>query len=186
MTRLHHVVKARKAYPAFSIAKGESYYWWKFKRGSKHYSKTRPRRSQLTQSDFLSQLYDAEDDLIMIDTHTLEGLQSLVDQLHATEGILNTLADDCEAKVNNMESVFQGGSPTIDLLNDRAEKCREAANACEEAANTIDDAINEADLKELSAEEKGDEVKLAKYNDAVDSVTSIAEDALGNIEWSMD
>jgi len=55
MPRVNFVQKARKDNP---VAKaGESYYWWKFRYGGKHYSLTRPRESQLTQSEFLGAMY---------------------------------------------------------------------------------------------------------------------------------
>lgn len=63
MARATFVKKARKDIPGTDIKAGESYYWWKFRFGGKHYSKTPPRRSQLTQSDFLGQLYAIEDEI---------------------------------------------------------------------------------------------------------------------------
>ena len=62
MPRVNFVQKARKDNPA--VKAGEPYYWWKFRYGGKHYSKTSPTRSQLTQSSFLSQIYDIEDDIL--------------------------------------------------------------------------------------------------------------------------
>ncbi len=56
MARAHFVKKARKDNPAAGIKAGDSYYWWKFRRGGKHYSKTAPRPSQLTQSEYLRRL----------------------------------------------------------------------------------------------------------------------------------
>lgn len=61
MARVHTVKKARKDYPQFGIKKGDAYYWWAFRFGPTIKSKTYPKRSQLTQSSFLSQLYDLQD-----------------------------------------------------------------------------------------------------------------------------
>jgi hypothetical protein len=52
MARAHFVKKARKAIPGTDIKKGDSYYWWKFRFGGKRTSKTAPKASQLTQSEF--------------------------------------------------------------------------------------------------------------------------------------
>ena len=59
MPRVTFVKKARKDNPV--AKKGEPYYWWQFAFGTKQYSKTQPARSQLTQSSFLSQLYELQD-----------------------------------------------------------------------------------------------------------------------------
>lgn len=65
MTKAHFVKKAAKDNPA--VKKGEPYWWWKFmvggRGGPKHYSATRPRPSQLTQSEFLSAIYSQQEDL---------------------------------------------------------------------------------------------------------------------------
>lgn len=61
MARAHFVKKARKDNPA--VKAGESYYWWKFRRGPKRYSKERPRPSQLTQSEFYGQVYGLQEDM---------------------------------------------------------------------------------------------------------------------------
>jgi hypothetical protein len=55
MPKVNHVKCARKDNPEHDIKAGESYYWWSMMQGSrgvKHYSKTYPKRSQLTNSDF--------------------------------------------------------------------------------------------------------------------------------------
>ena len=37
--------------------KGETYFWFKFRYGGKNFSRTRPRNSQLTQSEFYGFIY---------------------------------------------------------------------------------------------------------------------------------
>jgi hypothetical protein len=66
MPRVHHVKKARKDNPVAKV--GESYYWWKNFRSPKRFSKTFPKRSQLTGSDKLSRLYGAAEDVSEIDS----------------------------------------------------------------------------------------------------------------------
>ena len=67
MPRVHHVKRARKAVKSAGIKVGDSYYWWKFRYGGKHTSKTPPRQSQLTNSDKLSRAYAASESLEDID-----------------------------------------------------------------------------------------------------------------------
>ena len=143
MTKAHFVKKARKAHPAGGIKKGESYYWWAFmvggRGGPKHYSKTPPRRSQLTQSEFLGSLYDIEDDLAALTVETLEERDDIVQRL-------NDLADEQEEKCNNMpEGLQQSGSG--EMLTERAEACRNAATELEQV--DIEDDDKEAALQAL-------------------------------------
>jgi len=50
MPRVHFVKHARKDNDL--VKKGESYYWWKFRFTGKCMSKTPPRKSQLTESEY--------------------------------------------------------------------------------------------------------------------------------------
>jgi len=63
MARANFVKAAAKDYPEQGIKKGDSYYWWKFRHGGKRYSKTMPKQSQLTQSEFLSGVWSVEETL---------------------------------------------------------------------------------------------------------------------------
>src|SRR6266446_4284886 len=66
MPKVHFVKKAQKDHPDVGIKKGESYYWWAMKTGPRsgitRKSKTPPKRSQLTSSDYFSRLWDLQDD----------------------------------------------------------------------------------------------------------------------------
>lgn len=108
MPRVHFVKKARKDNPAVNA--GESYWWWKFRFAGKRYSKTRPRRSQLTQSSFLSTLYDLED--------------ALPDEMTEAEAeeltvALEDLSEECWNSLNNMPEHLQDTSSSGELLQDR-------------------------------------------------------------------
>ena len=76
MPRLHYVKKARKDNPA--VKAGEPYYWWKHAWSAKQYSKTRPRPSQLTQSEFMSEYLSMGEDFedALNGTDTVEDVQS--------------------------------------------------------------------------------------------------------------
>lgn len=108
MPRVHYVKKSRKANPA--VAKGQPYYWWKFRFGPKIYSKTRPKRSQLTRSWFLSAMYSLEDNM------GGEMTEGDVDEL-AME--LEGLLDECQTNLDNMPDALQDTSESGMLLQER-------------------------------------------------------------------
>ena len=140
MPKLHFVKKARKAIRDSGIRKGDSYYWWKFRRGGKRVSKTRPRRSQLTQSEFYAAMYDAEDDVAdAIDVFRKGGeLANLAAALDEASSTISDLASECEDKASNLESAFPNGCPSLELLQTRAEQATNIADELENAANNID------------------------------------------------
>lgn len=112
MARATFVKKAQKDYPAHGIKKGDSYYWWAFRNGGKHFSKEAPKRSQLTQSSYLSTLYDIQDrigelrgkvsdagDLSMQFDEIKQEVQDLFDE---TESNLESVPEQLqESHVNN-------------------------------------------------------------------------------------
>lgn len=129
MTRAHFVKAAAKDYPQAGIKKGESYYWWKFKarygNSPRKMSKTRPRPSQLTQSEYLSQalaLQERVEDLAPDST--------LPDELPGVIDDLRSLGDEQGDKLDNMPEGLQQGD-TGQLLEQRRDACNEYANALE-------------------------------------------------------
>lgn len=135
-----HKVKARKDYPHFGIKKGDVHYNWFLKTGPRMSREFRqiqpPRRSQLTTSEFLSTVYDIEDRLAAI--ASLDDARSLVDEL-------NQLADDQEERLSNMPEGLQQGD-TGQMLERRAEGCREAANEIESILDSASDDSPEDEL----------------------------------------
>jgi len=119
MPRVYHVKSARKKNPVADV--GESYYWWKFAFGPKRFSKTYPKRSQLTQSSFLSQLYDLEDGL---DAEVqFEDCQSRLDEIVDT---LNELMDECQSSLDNMPEHLQDTSDSGITLTERIDALESA------------------------------------------------------------
>lgn len=111
MARLHFVKSARKDN---SVAKkGESYYWWKFRFGGKYYSKDRPRRSQLTQSGFYSQLYEIQDSVGDME------ISSIQDSIDSIISELEGLSDECQGALDNMPEHLQDSSDSGILLQER-------------------------------------------------------------------
>jgi hypothetical protein len=116
MARVHYVKKARKANPV--AKKGEPYYWWKNRTpgraaGVKRYSKTQPRPSQVTASEFLSSCRTAAE-------------------------AYREIASSCEDKYGNLEQAFPGGCPTMELLEQRRDACETLADTLDGAADDIE------------------------------------------------
>ena len=139
MPKVHFVKSARKEN---SVAKvGESYYWWQFRFGGKRFSKTYPKRSQLTQSPFLSELYDVED-----------RIGDSIDEDQAAEIIcdLEALRDECQYSLDNMPEHLQEASDSGMLLQERIDNLEDwiseienidwESTTPEEAAEIIADA----------------------------------------------
>lgn len=132
------------------IAKGESYYWWAFLKGGKHFSKTKPKRSQLTQSDYLSQIYDFEDDIDHLsasDFSDASELEAWVDDLKSS---LEELRDQQEESKSNMPESLQE-SPTGELLQERYETLENAVSELE--------GIDATDYEEPDEDDIRDELK---------------------------
>lgn len=104
MPRVHFVKKARKDVPHSDIKAGESYYWWKFRYGGKQVSRTPPKQSQLTQSEFLGTIYGIDEQVQALteDSEFETEIESIKDQLE-------TLKSETEDKLSNMPDQLQEG-----------------------------------------------------------------------------
>jgi hypothetical protein len=154
------VKAARKDYPDHGIKKGEPYYWWKFRFGPKHFSKTKPRRSQLTQSDFYSTVWDVEDRLSefagSIEDARMER-DSAVDELRQ-------LAEECQDKRSNMPDSLQD-SETGQLLEERADELESMASELESVDLDIEQDEGETDEDyQKRVEDAIEEVKNVSYS----------------------
>jgi Skp family chaperone for outer membrane proteins len=117
MARVNFVKSARKDYPEHNIKKGESYYWWKFNFSKvRHMSKTSPKRSQLTQSSFLSSLYDIEDRIAELKADTLEDLQADVESIKEE---IESLRDEVQDHLDSMPDQLRETSSAGETLQDR-------------------------------------------------------------------
>ncbi|KKN67396.1 hypothetical protein LCGC14_0462600 [marine sediment metagenome] len=151
MARAIFVKKARKNNPV--CKKGESYYWWKFRFGSKHYSLTKPRQSQLTQSDFLSQIYGLQETIE--DMNIESNFESDVEEIKSE---LENLQSGCEEKRDNMPEQLQD-APTGELLQGRYDSIEEMISELD----AIDVECDEDSIKEeVTSEFKEDFEKEPK------------------------
>ena len=151
MPRVTFVAKARKAIPDYGIKVGDSYYWWKFRYGGRHVSKTRPRQSQLTQSDYLSQAYSLQEQLEDLEIDP-EDLSSVTSELSSIADELRNLGSEQADKRSNMPDQLQD-SDTGQRLEGREQACEEIAGELEnlDIENKLDDAkavlVNEVNEK---------------------------------------
>jgi hypothetical protein len=169
MPRVHHVKSARKDNPI--AKKGQSYYWWKFRFGGKRYSLTPPRRSQLTQSPWLGQLYDVQD--IAASPPDFDSLDewrgNLVDQLEE-------LASMAEESRENMPEQLQD-SENGELLQRRTDSAREAS----ETIQYLELQTREEIEADLDGDEDEDDVEQA-IEMAADDFVSNVQSALEMVE----
>ena len=141
MARLHFVKKARKDNPV--AKRGESYYWWKprigGRGGAKRYSKERPTRAQMTQSEFMSRVYEICDS-------DIPGCES-ADDLNAVADSVRELGQEQEEKLDNMPDGLRDGD-TGQLLQERVDGCEEWADEIARAADDIPDEPEEPEEPE--------------------------------------
>lgn len=164
------------------IAKGESYYWWQFMNGGKNFSKTAPKRSQLTQSGFLSGLYELEDRIGEMICETKEDFDSeKEDILSEIEG----LKDQCQESLDNMPEQLQS-APTGELLQERIDNLDSWYSDIEsiEVEDYDEDTIRE-ELK--SDSEKEDAESEDDYTERIDQETAdkileLVNDAVGQLQ----
>jgi len=180
MTQAHYVKKARKNHPEGGIKKGESYYWWAFmvggRGGPKHYSKAQPKRSQLTQSDFFSALYDIEDELSNISSDM--GVSDMQSTVENAVSELENLKDETQGKFDNMPESLQQGD-TGQLLEERVS----------EVESMIDE-LQGIDFSAAEEEEANVEVKERETKEGEDepeeetTAREAAVDEISNVSYS--
>jgi hypothetical protein len=123
MTKAHFVKKARKDYPEAGIKKGEPYYWWKFNfRNHIFKSKTAPRRSQLTTSDFLGRIWDIEDSIGELTVN-----DDFESEIETFKSELEELGQEQDDKLSNMPDQLQE-APTGQILSGRVESAEQMSN----------------------------------------------------------
>jgi len=120
MPRVTYVKKARKDNPV--AKKGEPYYWWQFAYSSKSYSRTRPRASQLTRSEFLSTIYSVCEEIEDAGEDDFEETDDVVSFIDDLVSQVEELKDNCECNKDAMPESLQD-SPTAELLEGRVESC---------------------------------------------------------------
>lgn len=163
MARATHVKKAHKDYPEQGIKKGDEYWHWAFMQGGRGgriiRSKTKPRRSQLTQSSFKSQLYDIQDGAEKPDC--VDDLEMLRDSLRDD---LSSLKDEVEGNLDNMPDGLKEGD-SGQMIQTRIDSLDEVINELENIDCQFDkDKCPEGTKMEEWLDEKWQEIDSAINN----------------------
>lgn len=168
MAKAQFVKKARKDIPSAGIKAGESYYWWSFRFGGKHYSKTPPKPSQLTGSAFMSQFLSIQEQF-----QELEADESLEDNVQNLKDELESLKDETQGSLDNMPEGLQQGS-TGELLQERIDAIDGWISDLDAIDFSFDDEERneeaEADLSDDEKEEARQERASAFWQEKLDEV----------------
>jgi len=151
---------ARKDYG--DIKAGEKYWFVQIKTGPRSSrtlrQKTPFKRSQLTSSDYLSQLYDWEDEKNQIGD--MDSAQDFADRIR-------TLGEEQQGKLDNMPEGLQQGS-TGELIQERIDACEAAADEIE---TIISDWESERDSWEPDPDDDDGEFDAEEFIDRVRDVS---------------
>lgn len=146
MARAHFVKAARKDNPV--AKKGESYYWWAFmvggRGGPKHFSKDKPRRSQLTSSEYLGALYDIQDNA---GNHS-PSVDSLKEDIENIVSDLENLRDEAQERFDNIPESLQQAEVGQTLEN--------RISSVEDAISELENIDTESDDIDVAQEDKQD------------------------------
>jgi len=174
---------ARKDYPQHGIFKGEGYWKWSFRFGGTHYSKTKPKPSQLTQSEFLGRVYalseDIDDFVNNYDDLTTEGIQEFVENTLIPE--IEDLQDECENSLDNMPEGLQDG-PTGELLQGRIEALEEMRGELECLEFVFFPSMEQEEIDAIEGEEEREEAQ-DEFNNELDDFRSSLLEELGAIAY---
>lgn len=144
------------------IAKGESYWWWAFKNGGKHLSKTQPKQSQLTQSNYLGQLYTIQESMDEIECTDPSDIESIVDGFKSD---LENLRDETQGSLDNMPEGLQQGD-TGQLLQERIDACENAISEFESIEFEYEEP-EDSDLKTEIAEEEDIDTEKENWEEEI-------------------
>lgn len=181
MPRVYKVESARKPRPELGIAVGDTYYYWKRRKGPLQMSKTYPKRSQLTGSAFLASIYDIEDRLA-----ALTADETLKDEVESIVQELRDLAEECQSSLDNMPEGLQQGD-TGQLLEARIEGCNNAADELE-GIDFSDAPDGEAEEPEDPGEDASEEEReaykkaLAEYEESDEAADAYWDEKLGEVQ----
>lgn len=156
MARATFVKSARKDVPNSDIKKGDSYYWWKFRFGGKHVSKTPPRASQLLGSPFLSSVQAA---LEMIEDMDLNGsAEDSAAIIRDASQAIQEAGEQAQESLDNIPEGLQQGD-TGQMLEQRASDAEQLSNDLEQIADDLDELVEPEKEEGESDEDFKDRIK---------------------------
>ena len=118
MPKVQKINKAGKDYPEFGIKKGETHYVWSIKLqrgGIVRRSKTYPRQSQLTMSDYKVQAHQLNERIEDFDTDVAADVEAFRDEIVEDA---TALRDEQQEKLDAMPEGLQQG-PTGEQIQER-------------------------------------------------------------------
>lgn len=192
MTKVHHVKKARKSYPKAGIKKGSPYWWTSTKRNGRFTGKQRwkvkPRRSQLTGSEYLAAIYGAREALE--DAANALGAAAQDNDVDEDGGLApnGNDADGAEDEVGTALEAF------ADAVERAAEDVRQAGEECGTKRDNMPDGLRDGDVGQLLerraeacealALELDNLVADVRGTDASELTAGFADEKLGGVDWS--
>ncbi len=159
MPRVNFVKKARKDNPVCKA--GESYYWWKFRFGGKHFALKPPRASQLTQSEFLGIVYTAKE--------SMEDF-TLGDETKTIEDAKSDFESAIEEWVSEIQSAGEVAQDGHDAMPEGLQQ-GDVGQMLEERVSSIEEWVSELEGVNLDSED--DEA----FDDYVERVQSEIQDS---------
>ena len=160
------------------IKKGQDYWEWSMMQGGRGFKKrstTQPRRSQLTNSDFLGKMYDIEDDMDFSGAGSDEELRSMREDLAQQ---IRDVGQEEQDKYDNMPEGLQQG--------DTGQMIEERAQACESIADELDN-VDLDDAPEELEEDELEECRDSLREDLeLNEVADIPKDAEGRLQELID
>lgn len=204
MAKVTQVQKARK--PAgncsrcgTAIKTGDSYFWFanrigRSSRRKNYCGNCRPRPSEITTSDKLSELYAAQESIEDSLNRGELNFEEFRDQVKsACEDAASTaheVADQYRESKDNLPENFQNSTPGEEL-DEKADQCDNWAEALESAASEIESTEQDDSLDEcLNCSEAADkhptdscvEFETPENETGFDDIEQLASDAAGALE----
>jgi len=145
------------------INKGESYWTWSFMYGGTYYSKTQPKPSQLTSSEFLSTVYGIQEEMDEWNPEDTDNVSEFVDDIKSR---LEELRDETQDKLDNMPEQLQEAD-TGQLLQERIEALENAINEFDCLDDLEYEEPDEKDIKDQIAEDEGIDIDEEGWEDSI-------------------
>lgn len=136
--------------------------------GGKRTSKTRPKQSQLTQSEFWGAIYSLQED-----NETAPEFDDIEGHIDTIKDELDNIKSEIDDKISNMEQAFPNGCPALEMLQERT--C--ALDECISTLDSVDTTFDEG-------EEDDEEAVESARQDRAEEIWLEVTDALSDISCS--
>ena len=128
---------------------GESYWTWCFYGGQPIYSKTKPRKSQLTNNPFKQELYAIQESVEDFSTEDPDEVGEFVEELISN---LEELRDTCQESFDNTPEQLQEGN-SGQILQERIENLDDVISNLENIDTEFSSELDESEKDGMSQEE---------------------------------